>query len=116
MNLSTMKDTIISLSQKNRNNKFLKNKIEIRCKCGYSENITYYDFLAGGEFNFGQPVPVLSPFISESVYDETINVTPLQLAKKCPSCGGEIIAVFPLSLENLIPMLQSQPPDPQMYG
>jgi hypothetical protein len=110
-----MKDTIISLSQKNRNNRFLKNKIEIRCKCGYSENMTYFDFLEGGEFNFGQPIPVLSPFISESIYDETINVTPLQLTKKCPECGEEITVMFPLSLENLIPMLQSQPPDPQMY-
>ena len=111
-----MKDTIVSLSQKNRYNKFLKNKIEISCKCGYSDNITYFEFLAGGEFNFGQPVPILSPFISESGYDETINVTPLQLTRKCPEFGKEIIVVFPLSLENLIPMLQSQPPDPQMYG
>ena len=111
-----MKDTIIALSQKNRDNKFLKNKIELRCKCGYSEKLTYYDFLAGGEFDIGKPTPVLSPFISESIYDETINVTPLQLSKKCPACGEEITAVFPLSLENLIPILQSQPPDPQMYG
>ncbi len=111
-----MKDTIISLSQKNRNNKFLKNKIEICCECGYSDNLSYYDFLSRGEFDFGQPVPILSPFISESIYDETINVTPLQLTRKCPSCGKDIVVVFPLSLENLIPMLQSQPPDPLMYG
>jgi hypothetical protein len=111
-----MKDTIIALSQKNRDNKFLKNKIELQCKCGYSEKLTYYDFLAGGEFDIGQPTPVLSPFISEAIYDETINVTPLELSKKCPACGEEMTAVFPLSMENLIPILQSQPPDPQMYG
>lgn len=111
-----MKDTIISLSQKNRNNRFLKNKIELRCRCGFSEKLTYYDFLAGGEFNIGQPSSIVSPFISESIYDETISVTPLQLSKKCPVCGEEITAVFPLSLEELIPILQSQPPDPQMYG
>lgn len=111
-----MKDTIISLSQKNRNNKFLKNKLELRCKCGFSEKLTYYDFLAGGEFNIGQPSSIVSPFISESIYDETINVTPLQLSKKCPACGEEMTAVFPLSLEELIPILKSQPPDPQMYG
>ncbi len=111
-----MKDTIISLSQKNRNNKFLKNKIELQCKCGCSEKLTYYDFLAGGEFIIGETTPTLSPFISEAIYDETINLTPLMLSKKCSGCGGEIRAVFPLSLEDLISILQSQPPDPQMYG
>ncbi len=111
-----MKDTIIELSQKNRDNKFLKNKVELRCKCGFSEKLTYYDFLAGGEFEIGQPTPVLSPFISETIYDETVNVTPIQLSKKCPACGEEISVVFPLSVENLIPILQSKPPDPQMYG
>ncbi|MDP2845522.1 MAG: hypothetical protein Q8N79_05550, partial [Candidatus Methanoperedens sp.] len=69
-----MKDSIISLLQKNRNNKFLKNKIELRCKCGFSEKLTYYDLLAGGEFNIGQPSSILSPFISESIYDENITV------------------------------------------
>ncbi|HEY9205911.1 MAG TPA: hypothetical protein VIO58_08315 [Candidatus Methanoperedens sp.] len=111
-----MKEILISLSQKNRNNNFLKNKIEIRCKCGYSEKLSYYDFLTGGEFNIGQPTHTISPFISETIYDETIQVTPLYLSKKCPLCGGEITAVFPLSLENLITILQSRPPDPQMYG
>lgn len=111
-----MEDIIISLLQKNRNNRFLKNNLELKCKCGYSQKLTYYDFLTGEEFNIGQPAPVISPFISESVYDETINVTPLILSKKCPVCGEEITAVFPLSLENLIPILQSKPPDPQMYG
>ncbi len=111
-----MKDTIISLLQKNKTNKFLKNKIELTCKCGYSERITYYDFLAGGEFNIGRPTPTISPFITESVYDETINITPLHLSKKCPLCDGEIATVFPLSLEDIISILKSQPPDPQMYG
>ncbi len=111
-----MKDSIISLLQKNRNNKFLKNKIELRCKCGFSEKLTYYELLAGGEFNFGQPSSILSPFISESIYDENITVTPLNFSKKCPACGEEITAVFPLSLEELIPILQSRQPDPQMYG
>lgn len=116
MNLMSMKDSIVSLSQKNRNNKFLKNNIELRCKCGFSEKLTYYDFLAGGEFNFGQPSSILSPFISESIYDETIIVTPINLSKKCPACGKDLTAVFPLSLEELIPILQYPPPDPQMYG
>ncbi len=111
-----MKETIISLTQKNRDNKFLKNKLEITCKCGYSEMFTYYDFLAGGKFNIGQPASIISPFITESIYDETISVTPLQLTKKCPVCKEEITAVFPLSLENLIPILQIEPPDPHMYG
>lgn len=111
-----MKELVISLSHKNRNNKFLKNKIELRCKCGFSEKLTYYDFLAGGEFSIGQPSSILSPFISESVYDETITVTPVSVSKKCPACGELITAVFPLSLEELIPILQSQPPDPHMYG
>lgn len=111
-----MKDVVISLLQKNRNNIFLKNKIEFRCKCSFSEKLTYYDFLAGGEFNIGQPTPIVSPFISEAIYDETISVTPLRLSKKCPVCGEEIAAVFPLSLEELISILHSQPPDPQMYG
>lgn len=111
-----MKEMLISLSQKSKNNKFLKNKIELRCKCGFSEKLTYYDFLAGGEFSIGQPASILSPFISESVYDETINVTPLHMSKKCQACGQKITAVFPLSLENLIPILQSNPPDPVMYG
>jgi len=110
-----MKEILISLSKKNKNNKFLKNKFEIKCKCGYSENVTYYDFLAGGRFDLGQPAAIISPFISEYVYDETINVTPLTLLKECPVCGEKMIAVFPLSLENLISILQSQPPDPQMY-
>lgn len=94
----------------------MKNGVELKCKCGYSQKLTYYDFLTGEEFNIGQPAPVISPFISESVYDETINVTPLILSKKCPVCGEEITTVFPLSLENLIPILQLQPPDPHMYG
>ncbi len=111
-----MKEILISLSQKNRNNNFLKNKIEIQCKCGYSEKLSYYDFLIGGEFSIGQPMSTISPFISETIYDETIQVTPLYLSKKCPLCDGEITAVFPLSLENLITILQSRPPDPQMYG
>ncbi len=111
-----MKEILISLLQKNKNNKFLKNNIELGCKCGYSEKLTYYDFLTGGEFKIGQVMPTISPFISETIYDETINVTPLYLSKKCPVCSEEITAVFPLSLENLIPILQSQPPDPQMYG
>ena len=111
-----MKDTIISLSQKNRNNTFLKNKVVLKCKCGFCEKITYYDFLSGGEFDIGQTTQIVSPFISESIYNETIQVTPLNLSRKCPSCGNEITAVFPISLENLIPMLQLQPPDPLMYG
>lgn len=111
-----MKDIVVSLSQKNRNNKFLKNKVELQCKCGYSGKITYYEFLSGGEFTIGQATPTISPFISESVYDETINVTPLHLSKKCPACGTEMTAVFPLSLEDVISILQSRPPDPQIYG
>ncbi len=111
-----MKDTIIELSKKNRDNRFLKNKVELRCKCGFFEKLTYYDFLASGEFEIGQVTPVLSPFISETIYDETVNVTPIRLSKKCPTCGEEMMAVFPLSIENLIPILQSKPPDPQMYG
>ncbi len=111
-----MKELLVSLSQKNRYNKFLKNKVELRCKCGYNGTLTYYDFLADGEYDFGQPVSIVSPFISESIYDETITATPILLTKKCPDCGEEITAVFPLSLENLIPILNMQPPDPQMYG
>lgn len=111
-----MKDMIIALLQKNRNNQFLKNKVNMKCKCGFCERITYYDFLSGGEFEIGQTIQTVSPFISESIYDETIRVTPLHLSRKCPSCGEEITAVFPVSLENLIPMLQLQPPDPLMYG
>jgi hypothetical protein len=111
-----MKEKLISLSQKNKNNHFLKNKIELRCKCGYRESTTYYDYLTSGEFNIGEPVSTISPFISEAVYDETISVTPLRSSKKCPACGKEIIVVFPLSLEELIPLLQSRPPDPHMYG
>ncbi len=111
-----MKEQLVSLSQKNRHNNFLKNKVELRCKCGYSEMLTYYDFLAGGEFNFGQTSSIISPFISESIYDETITATPIHMKKKCPTCGEEITGVFPLSLENLIPILQMQPPDPYMYG
>ncbi|VVB88429.1 Uncharacterised protein [uncultured archaeon] len=111
-----MKDSVISLAQKNRNNRFLRNKIELLCACGFSEKLSYYDFLTGGEFDIGQPTATISPFISESVYDETINVTPLHATRKCPACGKEIIVVFPLSLENIITILQAQPPDPQMYG
>jgi hypothetical protein len=111
-----MKDFVISLMEKNRNNRFLKNTINLECKCGYTENFTYYDFLTSGEFNIGKPTSVISPFISESIYDETIHVSPLILSRKCPDCGEEIISVFPVSLENLIPLLQLQPPDPQMYG
>jgi hypothetical protein len=111
-----MKELLVSLSQKNRYNRFLKNKVEFRCKCGHSETLTYYDFLTGGEFDIGQPASIISPFISESIYDETISATPIFLTKKCPDCGEEIAAVFPLSLENLISLLQMQPPDPQMYG
>jgi hypothetical protein len=111
-----MKEILIPLLQKNKGNNFMKNKIEFKCKCGYSEKLSYYDFLAGGEFKIGQAIPTISPFISETIYDETINVTPLYSSKKCPQCGMEITTVFPLSLENLIPILQSHPPDPQMYG
>lgn len=111
-----MKELIVSLSQKNRYNKFLKNKVELKCKCGYNETLTYYDFLAGGEYDFGQPASIVSPFISESIYDETITATPILMTKKCPDCGEDIGAVFPLSLENLIPILNMKPPDPQMYG
>jgi hypothetical protein len=111
-----MKELLVSLSQKNRYNRFLKNKVEFRCKCGHSEMLTYYDFLTGGEFNIGQPASVISPFISESIYDETITATPIYLTIICHECGEEIAAVFPLSLENLIPILQMQSPDPQMYG
>ena len=110
-----MNDAIIGLLNKNRNNNFLKNKVELRCKCGYTEKITYFEFLAG-KFDTGQPIHTISPFISESVYDETITVTPLLFSKKCPACSAEITVVFPLSLENLIPILQMRPPDPQMYG
>ncbi len=111
-----MKEVLVSLSEKNRYNRFLKNKVELKCKCGYEEAMSYYDFLAGGAFEFGQPAHIISPFISESIYDETITATPIQLTKKCPVCGEEIIAVFPISLENLIPILQMEPPDPHMYG
>ena len=111
-----MKEILISLSQKNRDNKFLKNKFELQCKCGYSEELTYYEFLRGGEFNLGQPASVISPFISESIYEETITFTHLVYLKKCPVCGEEISSVFPLSLENLITILQTPQPDPQMYG
>jgi len=111
-----MKEMLVPLLQKNRNNNFLKNKIEFKCKCGYSEKLTYYDFLSGDELNIGKATPTISPFISEAIYDETISVTPIYLSKKCQVCGQEITAVFPLSLENIISILQSKPPDPQMYG
>ncbi len=111
-----MKELIVSLSQKNRYSAFLKNKVELHCKCGYLETLTYYDFLSSGNFNIGQPASIISPFISESIYDETITATPIHMIRKCPLCGKEITAVFPLSLENLIPILQMKPPDPQMYG
>jgi len=111
-----MKKKLISLSRKNKNSSFLKNKLEIKCKCGYAEKITYYDFLACGEFEIGQSINTISPFISDSIYEETINITPLNISKKCPECGKEITAVFPVSLENIIPLLQLKPPDPQMYG
>lgn len=94
----------------------MKNKVKIKCICGFCEKITYYDFLSEGEFDIGQTTPIVSPFISESIYNETIQVTPLSLSRICPSCGKEITAVFPISLENLIPMLQLQPPDTLMYG
>jgi len=112
----SMKDMILSLLQKNRKNTFLKNMIELKCKCGFSEKITYYDFLSVGEFEIGQTIQTISPFISESIYDETIRVTPLNLSRNCPSCKDKITEMFPISLENLIPMLQKQPPDPIMYG
>lgn len=111
-----MKKVLISLLQKNKENKFLKNNVELRCRCGYTERISYYDFLVSGEFDIGQPTSTISPFISESIYEETITVTSLNLSRKCPVCGEKISVVFPLSLEELIPILQSQPPDPQMYG
>lgn len=111
-----MKEKIISLSKGYKNNHFLKNEFEIRCKCSYSEKITYYDFLIGGKFEIGKPIHTISPFISEGIYEETISVTPLNVSEKCPVCGERITAMFPLSLENLISILQSKPPDPQMYG
>lgn len=111
-----MKDVIISLVEKNRQNKFLKNTIELQCKCGFKEEITYYDFLSGGDFEVGKPGKTVSPYISESIYDETISVTPLQSTKNCRSCGEKIDAFFPISLENIIPLLQSKPPDLLMYG
>ena len=98
------------------NNKFLKNTIEVKCKCGFGDKITYYDFISAGKFDIGQTTQAVSTYISESIYDETILVTPLNLSRKCPACGEEINAVFPISLENLIPMLQMEPPDPLMYG
>ncbi|MCX9083722.1 MAG: hypothetical protein OIN87_02865 [Candidatus Methanoperedens sp.] len=111
-----MKDAIISLMDQNKKNKFLKNTVELRCKCGFSEKITYFDFLSGGEFEIGKPTRTVSPFISESIYEETISVTPLMLSRKCSSCGEIIVTVFPISLENIIPMLRSGPPDLLMYG
>ncbi|WP_179294047.1 hypothetical protein [Candidatus Methanoperedens nitratireducens] len=83
-NTNAMKERLISLSQQNRNNHFLKNRIELRCKCGYCESTTYYDYLTSGEFNIGEPISTISPFISEAVYDETISVTPLRSSKKMP--------------------------------
>ena len=111
-----MKETIISLIEKNRNNKFLKNTIELKCICGFGEKITYFDFISMGKFDIGQTTQAVSTYISESIYDEMIRITPLNLSRKCPECGEEIKAVFPISLENLIPMLQMEPPDPLMYG
>lgn len=111
-----MKDTIVSLSKKNRDNIFLKNKLNLRCKCGYSGKITYYDFLSGGEFSIGETTQTISPFISEGVIEETINVTPIILTQKCPDCGEEMTSMFPLSIQDTISLLESQPPDPQMYG
>ncbi|PWB50772.1 MAG: hypothetical protein C3F06_11990 [Candidatus Methanoperedenaceae archaeon] len=112
----SMKDVIISLLQKNRYNTFLKNMVVLKCECGFSEKITYYDFLSSGEFEIGQTIQTISPFISESIHNETIRVTPLNLSRDCPSCKNKITEMFPISLENLIPILQMQPPDPIMYG
>ncbi|MDW7726004.1 MAG: hypothetical protein SCH70_02650 [Candidatus Methanoperedens sp.] len=111
-----MKDTLVSLSKKNRDNIFLKNKLKIRCKCGHTEKITYYDFLSGGEFSIGENTQTISPFISEAVIEETISLTPINLTIKCPVCGEDITTVFPLSLQDTISLLASLPPDPQMYG
>ncbi len=112
-----MKETITALLKQNSNNRFLKNRIKLKCeKCGFCETITYYDFLSRAEYEIGQTSQTVSPFISESIYDETIHVTPLTLNRKCPICHEEIKIVFPISIETLIPMLQSRPPDPQMYG
>ncbi len=111
-----MKEEIISLSQKAKNSAFLKNNIELRCKCGHSEKLTYYEYLTCGEFGIGQAISTISPYISEAYYDETINVTPLHLSKQCAICGEKITVVFPVSLEDLILILRSKPPDPQMYG
>ncbi len=115
-NAEKMKDMLVSLSKKNKNNIFLKNKIEMKCTCGHSESITYYDFLSGGEFSIGKTTQTISPFISEYIYEETINITPLNLSKKCPECKKEIVVVFPLSLEDILSILQSQPDDMRMYG
>ena len=111
-----MKDSLVSLSKKNRDNIFLKNKLNLQCKCGYSGKITYYDFLSGGEFSIGEPTQTISPYVSEGIIEETISVTPINLTIKCPDCGEDITAVFPMSLQDIISLLQSQPPDPQMYG
>jgi len=112
-----MKKQIISLTKKHRSCAYLTNTLNFRCgQCNSIHRESYYNLLVSGDFKLQNPVNTLTTYIREGEYEEDVTVTPIIAKKVCTGCNSEMVLNFPVSLEYLLVILQSRPPNSNLYG
>lgn len=112
-----IKKQIISFTKRRRNYAFLTNTLTFRCdKCNKKYRVSYYDLLVNGNFELQSPVHTLTTYVREAEYEEDVTVTPIVAKRLCTGCDTELMRDFPVSLEYLLVILQSKPPDAGIYG
>ena len=115
--VTQIKNQIISFTKRRRNCVFLKNTITFRCdQCNKRYRVSYYDILVNGNFKLQSPVHTLTTYVREAEYEEDVTVTPIVANKLCTECNTELMQDFPVSLEYLLVILQSRPPDSGIYA
>ena len=113
----SMNKHIVSLTKQHKNCAYLTNTLVFRCnQCNSKHKESYYDILVNGNFILQNPVNTITTYIREGEYEEDVTVTPIVANKVCIECNNKMIFEFPISLEYLLVILQSHPPDPSLYG
>lgn len=112
-----MKNQIISLTKRRKDCAFLTNTLTFRCRqCNSRHKESYYNILISGNFQLQSPVNTITTYIREGEYEEDVTVTPIVAKNVCTECNSEMALEFPVSLEYLLVILQSRPPDSNLYG
>ena len=111
-----MRNQIISLTKQRKNCVFLTNTLTFRCsQCNSRHKESYYNILVNGNFQLQNPVNTITTYIREGELEEDVTVTPIVAKKVCTECNNETVLEFPVSLEYLLVILQSRPPDSSLY-